>query len=188
MSLPIQFYSVTVPANQTLPLRASGKFLVVKEATARFELNVDGKGAFPIEPGWGLDFGSFSFCTLRNLSITETLTVVISVGQVGSFYNYVRFPGTRLLTTTFTLLDGTPTPTSRAFPGLNNGDRRKQFIISNSDGTRNLEIEDAASGVGGSTVFPLSNFTIETDADLIVRNNVDGDNANIRVSELFYRT
>lgn len=82
-------------------------------------------------------------------------------------------------------------PSFRIFPGGPVGQHRKQIIITNEDNSDKLYIALLAgsSPVKIMTVFPNTNITLLTSADVVLynpstTNKIDG----VQVIEIFYRT
>lgn len=182
----------TVPAGGVLPLPGPGSLIVIKEASAPFDLEIDDDGKSTYEGGFTIDTGSdrFQKLTVYNRSQTEALTFNFYVGRgsgkAGVSFDYLRERSTKLRTTTVS----DASPATVQFPGvaLNSaaysgfgvatGARRRQFVVlvpAASAGTVTVResisdgiIQTFAAGVAdGFTLATDHGFSVQVSAGAI---------------------
>lgn len=181
----------TIIAGGQLTLPAAGTLLVIKEATAPFDCEIDDGERNILEAGINIQIAEgFQRLHIFNRSATVALTVVLLIGKAGVGYNYNRAAPTRLVVTPFVTLQptGLAPLNRRAIPGINSGARRKQILIGAypDDVTHYLTVMDSADNIfaqiPSGKILPL-----DTDADLIVINNYPTGTIIVTLGEIYWQ-
>lgn len=176
----VQFLSLTIPAGTTKHLAITGSVFLCKEATAEFEMAFNEGQFFDFDAGLSFSMSPgdvFQRLAFKNDS-GAAITVEFYAGNMLLQDNRLITP----LTPTYTFLAKPPATRATAsgvvalaasgthsFSGTDTGDDRRQFVIANMDVAAVLYVQTSGSVVMG-VVQPLTSWTIETDADLEVKN------------------
>jgi len=193
---PLSYKLLTLAAGETRPsLAYTGNKFFCQTATFPFQVRFDQGEQIPIQANIRINTGPFTSVTLINPDLSRELTVGIWVGNAE--VDFLPSPLTTLAPTQLRAgLGQFPLETTEEWvsPGIVNGRRRKQFVVTNLSATNDLTINVTSYGSGraGSslgrrfnTVFPRSQFTLETDADYILRND-SGQEIMVVVGETEY--
>jgi hypothetical protein len=178
----IFFHNPTVRAGvgKSEIVNSAGFIFVCREASAPFKMRFDDGPIFPCEGGFTIQpRKGFQRVVLINQTANQ-LDVEFYVGDSSVSYNRLRIPGTRLKPTEVSVGPGI----LEEFPGIDTGNRRKSFMMTNADATHVLYIRSNSEIL--CMVLPQATSPIiETDADLQIYNNSAGP-VQAFVCEIFY--
>jgi len=176
--------TLTIPANQVVPVAATGEVFSVLESTGDFSVAFDGGEKSAVRGGITLRVKVFHILTLHNdTAIAITVSFFTGFGEISFALLESKAVSTRLLGTLCQLQP----PTYAEFSGTNNGNRRKQVVITNTESAVDLVVrgKDAAPC---AIVFPRTAWTMETDSLLSVGNPAAQPPVSFYVAETFYNS
>jgi hypothetical protein len=187
MSINLSYQTVTVPANQTLPVAKTGSVFFCVSASARFSMNFGGGEDIDMASGWKINA---PFKRLLFINTTAApLVISFYTGQGSIDYS---LPPLELLNTTVknasTYAKGGGNRTLQPgeyidLTGLDGTHARKQVVVTNLSLAGNLTL--IASGANMSTVLPVSSWTIETNSALRIA-NLGAVPVDLVFGEVFY--
>ena len=192
---------IKIGAGKTDRISATGEKVYVESASFPFTLALGQGNNNVVKSGCEIDAGErFDSILIINPNTTVALQAVIWVGSARVFFHYPAIPGTALVPTPGVF---NATATAFAIPivltyavsfpgiatnaakystkGIAEGNRRKQFVISNRD-TTDIIVTDT-SGYYFAIVQPDSDYTLESDCDFLIAGGASQDYA---VAEVFY--
>lgn len=183
----LTYKSVTLPAYSSQSHAVTGTVFVCVSATAAFELSFDGQSRVTMDQGWSVDLRpeGFRFLVFHNTT-GAAITITYYAGNAVMAYAsqqtifQVKDPATYVLAGAESIANAEQID----YSGEDSGNARKQFIVTNLDTDRDLDVLDA-NGDLCATVFPRSAWTVETSGLLSLKNN-SGAGLSIRVAEIFY--
>lgn len=190
-----RLYTPTLIAGAMLSIPGPGSLIVIKEASAAFDLEIDDDGKSTYEGGFTIDTGTDKFQGLKvyNRSTTAALTLQMFVGSgsgiKGVTYDYQKVRATAPVSTcgafgagvTITacvitgnaanliLIPGIATSAAKyVAAGIPVGARRRQIIVTNNSAA-DMVLTDSLNNIlarFGSGSTLSTSFTFESDADL----------------------
>jgi hypothetical protein len=198
----LRFIEQTIAAGGNLPIPGPGSLVVIKEASAPFDLEFDDNGKSTFEGGFTIDTGEDKFqkLTVHNRSNVAKLTIQLYVGRGSGkssvSYDYLRVRATRLRpsddfvagngignATTFPGVAPVNDATYSAY-GINPGARRRQFAISTlRSNTSVIVLASAVDDKVFGFVAAGDSYTLETDEAIKVYASAAGQDCAI--AELF---
>lgn len=182
-----------IPAARSVEVSCFGDKLFVESASFPFNLRPGNGNTSAAKNGFELDMQGENFSTLliQNPNTTTALDAVIWVGSARVKFHFPAIPATALCASKYTIAGGNPltlpgvatSATLYSQVGVAVGQRRKQFVVSNNrSNTNSMTIKDAL-GNEFAAVEPGTDYTLETDAGIII-SGTNGD--IIRAAEIFY--
>lgn len=204
MNPNIQVKVVTLAANQTLSVQATGSYLVLQAATGSFNFAIDG-GVF--QTGLvtiGIDVfrdrelvsspkgiaavpQQFKEIILQDTSgQTNAITIVVANSPVTYFSpTPTVFQKDAPTSTVGSGIISLGAGATQDFPGTSGGKTRHQFIVTNMDASNPIYILDSTSTVG-AVVYPQRSWTITSISGDIKVKNPNGGSVNIAVMNTYY--
>lgn len=201
---------LTIAAGKTSPaIVAAGTKIFVENASFPFILAIGGGNQNIVKAGSSIDTGDEPFTSIAiiNPSTSAVLKVVIWIGTARVGFNYTAIPGTALvpywgtfsgvslvapstfvegglLTSTGVLFPGVATNAAKySGKGIAEGNRRKQFVVTNRDPNEAIYISTGDLYVFAA-VQPYDDYTLETDCDIRLHGKTSGN--AYYIAEIFY--
>ncbi|MCX7790157.1 MAG: hypothetical protein N2378_05920 [Chloroflexaceae bacterium] len=194
----LSHHTLTVPAGQTRRVNVTGTYFLCSESSAPFRLRLGDREATFFSAGLAVRFQPgdwFAFIEITNpgsadneieffvgtAEVIDARLNVVTDRPPAAVTVHITPPKTYLKTHTITSL---APAAEESCPGTDSGNRRKEILVTNLDGTNDLEIRTAA---GASIGFVLARtaWVLETDDDLKVVNSAAAAIA-CRIAEVFY--
>lgn len=182
----LTFKTVTLAAQSVRIENVTGSVFICRDATAQFKMGFgDRSEYFPMQGGMGfrLEAGDyFSRITLQN-DTNEAITLTYYLGQTEVLdYRLGRSNASTYLTGwAETSLDAGAT---ESFAGTSGDDYRKAIVVTNLDGSSDLQILDSSDQVA-ATIPPGTAWTIECGGTIKVKNPSAGT-VNVNVAQIWY--
>ena len=191
MNLNLAFKSITLPAQQTVPVAVTGSLFFCKSADALFKLSFDGNAEIDMDQGWQVELGKGEF--FRNLLFVNPTNGAITVTYFAGT-EQLRYwaPVTivkQIVTDAPTYAKGGDLVNLAAAgtivtTGLDGASRRRQIVVTNLDANFNLQILDSNNKVF-AVVLPQRAWALATSAALTIK-NATANPIQCVVGETFY--
>lgn len=177
--------TVTVQANQSLPVAVAGEYLWIQNTTQAIAVSVNDGVAFTCPAGPVLNLGTFtSLVFTNNTASAITLTFWYGSAAMIAFANGASKDAPTVGKGTYSAAianNGTVN-----VPGNTGGLQRRQIIISNADANNTLVITDAAANPF-DLIPPGQTHTYDTNSTLIL-SATKGAISLAVVGEIYYTT
>lgn len=195
---------IKIGAAKTDRISATGEKIYVESASFPFILALGQGNNNVVKSGCEIDAGErFDSILIINPNTTVALQAVIWVGSARVFFHYPAIPGTAMVPASGEFA-GSPTGTPPGqltgvygitFPGIATGavkysnqgiaegNRRKQFVVTNRSGVEQIYLSDM-DGIIFASVGTQDDYTLETDTDFKVWGTATKP---YYVAELFYK-
>jgi len=179
MNINLTFQTITLAAYELRPVAITGSVFVCKSATARFKMRFDAGEEIDMDQGWSVVVGNEMWGRLVFINTTAAeITLSFYAGSNAMQYASqattmsVKPVSTRLVVGGPSTISVLPAGTAYTIPGTNAGQIRKQIVITNLDGSRNLLIYAGPLLLDHACacVFPETAWTIESDVSLTIYN------------------
>jgi hypothetical protein len=188
MITSLDYKSITLAAMEVRPVSVTGSVFSCLTATLQFFASFDGGPFIPLQGGLQIDNrpGLFNSVILQNRSLVP-LTLTFYCGTCAVTYSPITVNVTTTEAATYAKGHGIiaiGAGASLIYNGVDGGNTRKQFILTNLDGAVMLYIQDANANL----LLPVSAGESKTMAISGVCSvyNPNGGPVNCVVGEIFY--